>query len=77
MRAAGHCSAPVPRFGTLILAVLAACAFSLGIAGQVHVPYESLIELRAAYMPDAARTDIMSAPELIPEAVPAPGSDIV
>jgi len=41
-----------------------------------HVPYKSLIELRAAYMPDAARTDIRSAPELIPEEVPAPGSDI-
>ena len=34
----------------------AACAFSLGITGQVlHVPYRSLIELRAAaYTKDAA-----------------------
>ena len=46
---------PSPRIGTFGLAVGAACAFSLSIAGQVlHVPYKSQIELRAAYMPDAA-----------------------
>ena len=48
-------SAPLQRIGTFGLAVGAACAFSLGIARQgSHVPYKSLIELRAAYMPDAA-----------------------
>jgi hypothetical protein len=51
----GH-SAPVLRLGTLVLAVLAACDFSLciGVTGS-HVPYKSQVELRAAYMPDAAR----------------------
>jgi hypothetical protein len=48
------------------LAVGAACAFSLRIAGQdLTVPYKSLIELRAVYMQDAAW------------AVSAPGFDIV
>ena len=46
-------SAPVLRIGTLVLAVLAACDFSLYIGGS-HVPYKSLVELRAASMPDAA-----------------------
>jgi hypothetical protein len=51
----GH-SAPVLRIGTLALAVGAACGFSLGIgATGSHVPYKSQVELRAAYMPDAAR----------------------
>src|SRR5882672_6680190 len=51
----GH-SAPVLRIGTLVLAVLAAWDFSLGIgATGSHVPYKSQVELRAAYMPDAAR----------------------
>src|SRR5258705_11181720 len=50
------CSVPVLRIGTLVLAVLAACDFSLGIgATGSHVPYKSLVELRAAYMPDATR----------------------
>jgi len=42
-----------------------------------HVPYKSLVELRAAYMPDAARAGFRVPPELIPEEVPAPGFDIV
>ena len=54
------CSAPAPRFGTLALAVGAACGLSLHVLGRdeaqvLTVPYESLVELRAAYMPDAAR----------------------
>ena len=50
------CSVPVHGIGTLILAVLAACdcSFYIGATGS-HVPYKSLVELRAAYMPDAAR----------------------
>jgi len=47
-------SAPLRRIGTFGLAVGAACAFSVGIAG-FHVPYQSLVELCAAYTPDAAR----------------------
>jgi hypothetical protein len=40
---------------------------SLGIgATGSHVPYKSLIWLRAAYMPDAARADFRITPELIP-----------
>jgi hypothetical protein len=39
-----------------------------------HVPYESLIELGAAYMPDIARA---VSPELIPEEGSPPGFDIV
>src|ERR1700720_3516868 len=31
-----------------------------------HVPYKSLVELRAVYMPDAARASIRTSPELIP-----------
>src|SRR6266508_1190046 len=42
-----------------------------------HVPYKSLVELRAAYMPDAVRAGFRAPPELIPEEVPAPGSDII
>ncbi len=49
-------TAPLRRIGTFGLAVVAACAFSLGIAGQVLTfPYKSLVELRAAYLPAAAR----------------------
>ena len=52
--------------------------FSLGIgATGSHVPYKSLVELRAAYMPDAARADFRASPELIPEEGSAPGFDIV
>ena len=38
----------------------------IGTTGS-HVPYKSLIELRAAYMPDAARAEFRLPPELIPE----------
>jgi hypothetical protein len=56
-------SAPVFRIGTLVLAVLAACDFSLGIGMTgSHVPYKSLVELRAAYMPDATRADFRVPP---------------
>ena len=42
-----------------------------------HVPYESLVELRAAYMPYAARAVSGHPPELIPEEGSPPGFDIV
>ncbi len=72
------CSAPVLRIGTPVLAVLATCDLSLGIGTTgSHVPYKSLVELRATYMPDAARADFRTAPELIPEEGSPPGSDIV
>ena len=40
-----------------------------------HVPYESLVELRAAYTPDAARA-VSGIPKLIPKDGSAPGFDI-
>ncbi len=61
-------SAPLRRIGTFGLAVVAACAFSLGIAGQVLTfRTKSLVELRAPYMPDAVQAAFRSAPGLIPE----------
>src|ERR1700752_4056893 len=51
---------------------------SLGIrATGSHVPYKSLIRLRAAYMPDVARAVFRTAPESIPGAGRPPGFDIV
>ena len=41
-----------------------------------HVPYQSLIELRAVYMPDAAWAVSVTSPKLIPEDGSAPGFDI-
>src|SRR5215470_18813012 len=40
-----------------------------------HVPYKSPIEVRAAYMPDAAWA-VPGIPQADPEAGPAPGFDI-
>jgi hypothetical protein len=48
----------------------------IGTTGS-HVPYKSLGEIRAAYMPDAVRAGFRLPPELIPEAGSAPGFDIV
>ncbi len=71
-------SAPLRRIGTFGLAVVAPCAFSLGIAGQVLTfRTKSLVELRATYMPDAVQAAFRSAPGLIPEEGSAPGFDIV
>ena len=48
----------------------------IGATGS-HVPYESLVRLRAASMPDAARAGFRATPELIPEESRTPGFDIV
>jgi len=48
----------------------------IGATGS-HVPYKSLIRLRAAYMPDVARAVFRTAPELIPEAGRPSGFDII
>ena len=66
------------RLGTLTLsgATTLDVSLNIGTTGS-HVPYESLVELRATYMPDAARADFRTAPELIPEEGSPPGSDIV
>jgi len=66
----------VLRIGTLALAVVAAWTSPLTSERQVLVPHGSLVELRAAYTPDAARAAFRIAPELIPEVGSAPGSDI-
>ena len=50
-------------------------SFYIGATGS-HVPYKSLIRLRAAYMPDAARAAFRPTPELIPEARRTSGFDI-
>src|SRR3954466_963435 len=47
----------------------------IGATGS-HVPYESLIRLRAASMPDVARAVFRTAPDLIPEARRPSGFDI-
>jgi hypothetical protein len=47
----------------------------IGATGS-HVPYKSLIRLRAAYVPDVARAVFRTAPELIPGAGRPPGFDI-
>src|SRR6185312_11517535 len=53
------CSAPALRIGTLALAVGAFAASPFAPSARrstgSHVPYDSLVELRAAYMPDVAR----------------------
>ena len=65
-------SAPVLRIGTLVLAVVAACDFSLYHRGTgSHVPYKSLVELRAAYMPDAAWA-VSGIPQADPEGMVTP-----
>ena len=61
------CSAPVPRIGTLILAGAACLDSSLRIgATGSHVPYKSLTQSHAAFMPDAAWAAIRPSPRLIP-----------
>ncbi len=66
------------RIGTPALAVVAACDLSLGIGTTgSHVPYESLVELRATYMPDAVQAAFTKAPRLIPEEGSPPGFGIV
>jgi len=49
-------SAPLRRIGTFGLAVAATCAFPLASPVRFPRPYQSLVELRAAYTPDATRS---------------------
>ncbi|HTG58170.1 MAG TPA: hypothetical protein VMG63_01985 [Terriglobia bacterium] len=51
-------------------------SLGIGTTGS-HVPHKSLIRLRAAYMPDAARPAFRLAPELVPGDRPTPGFDII
>jgi hypothetical protein len=70
-------SAPLRRIGTFGLAVVAACAFSLGIAGQVltfRTRAWSSFALPTRRMPLGRYQDI---PELIPKVGSTLGFDIV
>jgi hypothetical protein len=49
-------SAPLRRIGTFGLEVGAACAFTLGIAARFSRSLQEPAEIRAAYMPDVARS---------------------
>ena len=48
-------SAPSRRIGTFSVAVGAACAFPLASPSRFSRSAQSLVEIRAAYMPDATR----------------------
>ena len=70
-------SAPLRRIGTFSLAVGAACAFSLGITGQV-LTFRT--RARLSFAPPTCRMPLgpsQASPKLIPEAGSAPGFDIV
>src|SRR5258707_13005409 len=70
-------SAPLQRIGTFGLAVGAACAFSLGIAGQV-LTFRT--RARLSFAPPTCRMPLgpsQASPKLIPEDGSAPGFDIV
>src|SRR5258708_15739180 len=72
------CSAPVPRFGTLILMGAAHLDFSLRIeATGSHVPRKSQVQSHAAFMPDAVWAAIRPSPRLVPGQRLLPGFDIV
>ena len=64
------------RTGTFGLAVGAACAFSLGIAGQVLTFHTTAW---SSFAPPFRMSlgQSQASPELIPEGVPTPGFDIV
>src|SRR5260370_11972013 len=69
-------SAPLQRIGTFGLAVGAACAFSLGIAGQV-LTFRT--RARLSFAPPTCRLPLgppQASPKLIPDAGPAPSFDI-
>ena len=60
-------SAPVPRFGTLILAGASRLDVSLGIgATGSHVPCKSPVQSHATFMPDAVWAEIRTPPRLVP-----------
>src|SRR5215467_2730450 len=69
-------SAPLRRIGTFSLAVGAACALSLSIAGKV-LTFRT--RARLSFAPPTCRMPLglyQASPKLIPEAGPAPGFDI-
>ncbi len=54
-----------------------ACTVLRGGSSRKAASLPDLVELRATYMPDAARADFRTAPELIPEVGSTPGFDTV
>ena len=74
------CSAPAPRFGTLALAVGAACALSLHVVSVTRHRFSRSIRKpgRASRRLHAGcrSGSIRASPELIPEEGSPPGSDI-
>ena len=74
------CSAPAPRFGTLALAVGAACGLSLHVVGVTRHRFSRSIRKpgRASRRLHAGcrSGSIRASPELIPEDGSPPGSDI-
>src|SRR5262249_13921178 len=74
------CSAPAPRFGTLALAVGAACGLSLHVIGVTRHRFSRSIRKpgRASRRLHAGcrSGSIRASPELIPEEGSSPGSDI-
>src|SRR5215208_1116998 len=70
-------SAPVPRIGTLGLAGVSRSTVSLRIgATGSPVPRESLIQVHAAFEPDAARAGLQDSARTHPKATTSPGSDV-
>jgi hypothetical protein len=67
----------VPRIGTQSLAGITRSARSLGIgATGSHVPHESLIQVHAAFEPDAAWAGPQDSAHAYPWVIINPGSDI-
>jgi hypothetical protein len=70
-------SVPVLCIGTQSLAGIARSARSLHIrATGSHVPYKSLIQIHAAFEPDAARAGLQVSALACPGVITAPGFDI-
>jgi hypothetical protein len=71
------CSVPVLCIGTQSLAGITPSARSLHIrATGSHIPYESLIQIHAAFEPDAARAGLQVSALACPGAITGPGFDI-
>ena len=67
----------MPRIGTQSLAGVARSARSLRIgATGSHVPCKSLIQIHAAFEPDAARAGLQVSALAVPGATTTPGFDI-
>ena len=72
------CSAPVPRIGVSGLAGTAHLTEPLGIGTTGSpVPYESLIQVHAAFQPDAVWAGLQDSAQTCPGVATASGFDIV